>query len=103
MLETLKCANNASAPLPERVSNSIMKVDEVFVVDPQQISAVEIQVSFHKHITESLLLGLLLVPSVTDKRGVFRDFPDQKAHLIYKTFTISNCKAKAAHVRWVKH
>lgn len=62
--------------LPERVSNSIMKVDKFVVVDPQQISTVEIQVSFHKHITESLLLGLLLVPSITDKRGVFCDFPD---------------------------
>lgn len=68
------------------------------MVDPQQISAVEIQISFHKHITESLLLSLLLVPSVADKWGVFRDFPDQKAHLIYETCNINNCRVKDAHV-----
>lgn len=79
MLETPRNANvlSAEAPdLPECVSNSILKVHKVFMVDPQQISAVEIQISFLKHITESLLLSLLLVPSVADKRGVFRDFPD---------------------------
>lgn len=105
MLETPKRVQmhftdvSAEASLPERVSNSILKVHKVLVVDSQQISTVEIQISFHKHITKSLLLGLLLVPSVSDKRGVFRDLPDQKAHLIYETFNINNCRVIDATYR----
>lgn len=106
MLESLRSVQmylidaSAEAWLPERVSDSIVKVHKVVMVDPQQISTVEIQISFLKHIAESLLLGLLLVPSVADKRGVFCDFPHQKSHLIYETFN-NNFRVEGSH--HVKH
>lgn len=66
--------------LPESVSNSILKIDKVFMVDPQQVAAVEIQITFHEHVTESLLLCLLLIPGVANERGAFSYLPHQKAH-----------------------
>lgn len=77
-------SNQTGACLPERVSNPIMKIDKVFLVDFQQVAAVEIEISFHKHVSESFLFRLLLVSSVTNKRRLDGDFPNQQSRLTCK-------------------
>lgn len=72
------------ASLPESVSNPIMKVDKVFMVDFQQVAAVEIEIAFNKHIAESFLFRLLLISSITRKWRLDGDFPNQQSRLTCK-------------------
>lgn len=67
------------AILPESVTNPILKVHKVLVVQSKQIARVEVQVTFLQHITEPLLLSLLLVTSVPNKRRSPSDPAHQKS------------------------
>jgi len=67
--------------LPESVANAILKVHKLHVVKPKQISGVEVQVSFLHHVTEPLLLRLLLVAGVPDKGRPPSDPSNQEARL----------------------
>lgn len=53
---------------PECVSNAILKVDEVVIIDAQQVTGVEVHVSLLENVVELLPLGLLQVSQVTRER-----------------------------------
>ncbi len=53
---------------PESVSNAILKVDKSLVVNPEQVPTVKVDVSLLKHITQHLLLCLLLVLGIATER-----------------------------------
>lgn len=67
--------------LPESVANSVLKVHKLFVIEPQQISSVEVQVAFFQHVAKPLLLSLLLVASVANKRRPLGNLSHQKSSL----------------------
>lgn len=66
---------------PERVADSILKVDKVFLVKPKQISGVEVQVAFFQHVAKPLLLSLLLVAGVPNEGRPLSDLSNQKSRL----------------------
>lgn len=55
--------------VPECVTDAILEVNEVVAVDPHQVSAVEVQISFLQNIAESFPLSLFLVLDIANKRG----------------------------------
>lgn len=55
--------------VPECVTDTILEVNEVVAVDPHQVSAVEVQISFLQNIAESFPLSLFLVLDIANKRG----------------------------------
>lgn len=55
---------------PERVSNSILKEDEMFFIDAQQVASVEVHISFLEDVMQPLLLGLLKVSGITTERRI---------------------------------
>lgn len=59
--------------IPECVTYAILEVNKVVAVDPHQVSAVEVQVSFLQNIAEPFPLGLFLVLDIANKRGDSRD------------------------------
>ena len=67
-----------SYSVPECVSNTILKVDEVVFIDLHQVSAVKVQISFLENITNSLLLRLFFVLGVADKRSDVCDLRHQQ-------------------------
>ena len=67
--------------LPESVPNSILKVQKVHFIKPEQIATVEVQVAFFQHVPKPLLLSLLLVASVPDEGRPLSDLSHQKSHL----------------------
>lgn len=69
--------------LPECVSNSILKVDEIVCVDGQQVPSVEEHVSFLKDIVKLLLLWLLQVSSITTERSPGCYFRHQQTRLTW--------------------
>ena len=52
---------------PECISNSVMEVDEIFIVNHEEISTVEIDVSFLKDVSQFFLLRLSLCSSIAIK------------------------------------
>ena len=54
---------------PERVSDSIVKIDEILLIDPQQVASVEVHVSFLEDVVQLLLLCLLQVSGITTERS----------------------------------
>lgn len=62
---------------PESVSNAVLKVDKSLVVYPQQVPAVKVVVSLHKHVVQHLPLCLLLVLGITDERSSCADLCHQ--------------------------
>lgn len=66
---------------PESVSNSILKVDEIVVIDGHQVAAVEVKVSFLEDIMQLLLLSLLQVSRITSERCSSCYFTYQKSRL----------------------
>lgn len=55
---------------PKSVSNPILKVDEIVFIDAQQVTSVEVQVSFLVDIMQPLLLSLLQVSYITTERRI---------------------------------
>lgn len=55
--------------VPERVTYTILEVNKVVAVNPHQVSAVEVQISFLQNIAESFLLSLFLILGIANKRG----------------------------------
>lgn len=53
---------------PESVSDAVLKEEEALVIHPQKVTAVDVEVSLHKHISQLLLLCLLPVLGVAAKR-----------------------------------
>lgn len=66
---------------PEGVSNSVVKIDEIFTVDHQEIATVEVDVSFLKNISELFLLCLGLSSSIAKKWCELCDFANQESNL----------------------
>lgn len=66
---------------PECISNSVMKIDEIFPVDHQEVSTVEIEVSFLKDIPEFFLLCLRFPSSIAIERCKLCDFANQEPDL----------------------
>ena len=67
--------------VPERVTHTILKVNEVVLIDPHQVSAVEVKISFLENITKSFSLCLFLILGVTGKRSDVCDLRHQKSCL----------------------
>lgn len=72
---------------PESVSYSILKVDETFLIDAEQVTRVEVGVSFLVDIMQLLLLGLLQVSCVTSERRFRRYFTHQESRLTFGKVT----------------
>lgn len=70
--------------VPERVTDAILEVNEVVAVDPHQVSAVEVQISFLQNIAESFPLSLFLVLDIANKRGNACDLWHQQSRLTFK-------------------
>lgn len=79
----LKLFSTVRADSPVSVSNAVLKIDESLTVHPQKVSAVEVRVSFHKHVIEFLLLRLLLVLGIAIKRSLGFNFGHQQSSLSY--------------------
>lgn len=73
--------------LPERVTYTVLKVNEVVLVDSHQVTTVEVKISFSENIPKSLPLGLLLILGVADKRGNVSDLRHQQSRLTWRTAT----------------
>lgn len=69
--------------MPESVAHSVLEVDKVLVIEAQQVPRVEVQVALPQHVTEPLLLRLLLVAGVADERGPVGDSPHQESRLAW--------------------
>lgn len=67
--------------VPERVTYTILKVNKVVVIDPHEVSAVEVKISFLQNITKSFPLRLLLVLGVANKRSNVCDLRHQQSCL----------------------
>lgn len=99
---TLTLTLTTGASLPESVSNPILKVDKVFMVDFQQVATVEIEITFNKHLLESFLFGLLLISSVTHKWRLTGDFPNQQSRLTCKIIYIILINTSGMHKdKWI--
>lgn len=85
--QTDKHQHNSGLQVPECVTDSILEVDKVVLINPKQITCVEVQVSLFKYITEPLLLCLLLVPSVANEWRPLRYLPHQQSCLTWWTNT----------------
>lgn len=66
---------------PESVAYSVLEVDKVVPVDAEQIASVEVQIAFFQDVAEPLLLRLLLVSGVPNKRRPIRNFSHQESRL----------------------
>lgn len=66
---------------PESVSDSILKVDEIFIIDGHQVATVEVKVSFLEDIMQLLLLSLLQVSCITSEQRSSCYFTYQKSRL----------------------
>lgn len=71
--------------IPECVTYAILEVNKVVAVDPHQVSAVEVQISFLQNIAESFPLSMFLVVDIANKRGNTCDLWHQQSHLTLKT------------------
>lgn len=68
---------------PEGVADSVLEVDKVLVVDAQQIAGVEVQIAFFQDVTKPLLLSLLPVSGVADKRRPLCHLSHQESRLAW--------------------
>lgn len=66
---------------PESVSHSILKVDEVILLNAQQVTSVEVQVSFPQDVMQPLLLRLLQVSHIPRERSHQGYFRNQESRL----------------------
>lgn len=66
---------------PERVSDSILKVEEIVFIDAQQVTGVEVHVSFLVDVMQLLLLSLLQVSRITVERRIHCYFTNQESRL----------------------
>jgi len=75
--------------VPEGVSDAVPEVKEVPVVVEQEVPRVEVDVPGFKHAPEKLLLGLDLVPGVTQERvhGGQRSYQDPGLPCAGSTFS----------------
>lgn len=55
--------------VPECVTYTILEINEVVAVNPHQVSAVEIQISFVQNVVQPFPLSLFLVLGIANKRG----------------------------------
>lgn len=66
---------------PECISNSVMKIDEIVMINHKEVSTVEIEVSFLKDIFEFFLFCLRLSSSIAVKWCKLCDFANQESDL----------------------
>ena len=85
--------------VPERVTHTILKVNEVVLIDPHQVSAVEVKISFLENITKSFSLCLFLILGVTGKRSDVCDLRHQKSCLTLKRKPRYTCFTVTVHQR----
>lgn len=55
--------------VPECVTYTILEVDEVVVIDPHEVSTVEVKISLLENITKFLPLRLFFILGVADERS----------------------------------
>lgn len=67
--------------LPERVSDSILKVEEIVFIDAEQVTSVEVHVPFLMDVMQLLLLSLLQVSRITAERRIHCYFTNQEPRL----------------------
>lgn len=72
---------------PECVTHAVLEVNKVVAVDPHQVSAVEVKISFLQDVTESFLLSLFFVLYIANKRGNCCDLGHKQSHLTLKIRT----------------
>lgn len=73
--------------IPECVTYTILKVNEVVVINSHQVATVEVKISFFENVTKPLPLGLCLILGVADKRGNVCDLRHQQSGLTLKKVT----------------
>lgn len=66
---------------PERVADSILKVEETVLVDAQEVPGVEVKVSLAEDVVQLLLLSLLQVSGVALERRICGDLTNQESRL----------------------
>lgn len=66
---------------PERVADSILKVEEPVFVDAQEVPGVEVEVSLPEDVPQLLLLGLLQVSGIALERRICGDLTNQESRL----------------------
>lgn len=64
---------------PESVSDAVLKVHKSLFVYLQEVAAVEVEVSLHKHVPQLLLLSLLLAPDIAVERCFFFNLTHKQA------------------------
>lgn len=77
----LKLFSTVCADSPVSVSDAVLKIDKSLAVHPKKVSAVKVRVSFHEHVTQFLLLCLLLVLGIAIKRRIGCNFGHQQSGL----------------------
>lgn len=66
---------------PERVTDAVLKEDESLMVYLQKVTTVKVEVSLLEHVSQLLLLRLLLVLGVTAERCSFYNLCHQQTRL----------------------
>ena len=70
--------------VPEGVPNTVLEIEEFFLVHHEKVTTVEEGVTFHKDISQDLLLCLLGIARVAVERGAFGDFDDQQPRFTFR-------------------
>lgn len=64
---------------PECVSNTIVEVHEIILIDAQQVASVEVQITFLEDVMQLLFLSLIQVSHITNEWSFGCYFSHQKS------------------------
>lgn len=70
--------------VPERVTYTILEVNEIVFIDLHQVPAVEVKISFLENVAKSFPLRLFFILGVADKRSDVCDLGHQQSCLTFK-------------------
>lgn len=70
--------------VPERVTYTILEVNEIVFIDLHQVPAVEVKISFLENVAKSFPLRLFFILGVANKRSDVCDLGHQQSCLTFK-------------------
>lgn len=85
---------NDKIAVPERVTYTILKVNEIVFVNPHQVSAVEVQISLSENVTESLALRLVFVLGIAHEGSYVGNLGYQQSSLALNKNIMTNSTVK---------